>query len=120
MLGYICTVAPNAVSRWRGSDGTNKWRSTQLCCLLGQGSRGDVEGRRARCPCPPRRGRARHGGIERSRCTLPNRKGQPLVATCGGAIGQPGDRAVKLERRETGVLRRRGLHTVVGLERARD
>src|SRR5262249_6978407 len=100
-------------ARWRDavgdaaeeSDGTNEWRPTQRCCLLGEGSRGDVEGRGARCPCAPRRGRARHGGIERSRCTLPDRKGQPFMATCGGAIRQPGDRALDFERRETGELR---------------
>jgi len=36
--------------------------------------------------------------------TFSNRKGQSFVATCGGAFRQPGDRALNLERRETGEL----------------
>src|SRR5262249_2434511 len=104
-LGYICTVARTLFRACAvPSDGTSGWRSTQLCCLLGQGGRGDVEGRGTRCRCAPGRGRPRRGGFERSRCSLPNRKRQPFVATCGGALRLPGDRALNFERRETGEL----------------
>jgi len=62
-----------------------------------KGSRGDTEGRGARCSSALPRGRARHEGVERSRFTLSNRTGQPFVATRGGALRQPSDRAREIK-----------------------